>query len=196
MHRLPDGETVFAGQRNDGFFADLGAIFDMEDLRRFQTLHIAPMAPTIGLGHAEKQHQRPHDRAADPDHGTSPATDPACRSGSDGADGHDRHLGGGGAAQDASAWWTSDGGNHTESGPWVQVSRLGNPLFNELLVPMVKKDGWNGSQPAGDAAFVDRVEHPEVARLLPDPVPAALFANLEAGIRSPARRARISSRSC
>ena len=34
---------------------------------------------------------------------------------------------------------------HAESGPWVQVSRLGNPLFNEVIVPMGKKDGWNAS---------------------------------------------------
>ena len=31
-----------------------------------------------------------------------------------------------------------------ESGPWVQVSRLGNPLFNEVIVPLGKKDDWNG----------------------------------------------------
>ncbi len=33
VHSLPTGETVFAGQRNDGFFVDLGAIFDLADIR-------------------------------------------------------------------------------------------------------------------------------------------------------------------
>ncbi len=42
MHHLPSGETVFAGQRNDGFFVDLGAIFDLGDLRPFQNLHLIP----------------------------------------------------------------------------------------------------------------------------------------------------------
>ena len=38
------GETVFAGQRNDGFFVDLGSIFDLGDLRPFQNLHLIPSA--------------------------------------------------------------------------------------------------------------------------------------------------------
>jgi hypothetical protein len=54
-----------------------------------------------------------------------------------------------------------------ESGPWVQVSRLGNPLFNEVVVPLGKKDKWNARYPAGDAAFAKYVEHPELAKLLP-----------------------------
>ena len=37
---LPRGETVFAGQRNDGFFVDLGAIFDLGDIRELQNLHL------------------------------------------------------------------------------------------------------------------------------------------------------------
>ena len=37
----------------------------------------------------------------------------------------------------------------SESGPWVQVSRLGNPLFNEVIVPLGKKDEWNGENPVG-----------------------------------------------
>ena len=56
---------------------------------------------------------------------------------------------------------------HAESGPWVQVSRLGNPLFNEVVVPMGKKDKWNATHPAGDKAFAKYVEHPELAKLLP-----------------------------
>src|SRR3954451_9904691 len=40
VHHLPSGETVFAGQRNDGFFVDLGSIFDLAALRPFQSLHV------------------------------------------------------------------------------------------------------------------------------------------------------------
>src|SRR5437764_9179834 len=42
VHHLPSGETVFAGQRNDGFFVDLGAIFDLGDIRPIQNLHVIP----------------------------------------------------------------------------------------------------------------------------------------------------------
>ena len=37
------------------------------------------------------------------------------------------------------------------SGPWVQVSRLGNPLFNEVIVPIGDKDRWNAVDPIDDA---------------------------------------------
>src|SRR5215210_4076609 len=46
VHALPGGAKVFAGQRNDGFFVDLGAIFDLGDLRPFQNLHLIPSAAT------------------------------------------------------------------------------------------------------------------------------------------------------
>ena len=49
MHHLPAGETVFAGQRHDGFFVDLGSIFDLGDLRPFQNLHLIPSPATPGV---------------------------------------------------------------------------------------------------------------------------------------------------
>ncbi len=39
MHSLPGGGLVFAGQRAEGFYVDLGSIFDLADLRPFQQLH-------------------------------------------------------------------------------------------------------------------------------------------------------------
>ena len=52
-------------------------------------------------------------------------------------------------------------------GEWVQVSRLGNPLFNEVIVPMGDKDRWNALPASADKEFLDYVRHPELARLLP-----------------------------
>jgi hypothetical protein len=54
-----------------------------------------------------------------------------------------------------------------ESGPWVQVSRLGNPLFNEVIVPMGDKDRWNAVPPSAEDQFLKYVEHPELAKLIP-----------------------------
>jgi len=51
-------------------------------------------------------------------------------------------------------------------GKWVQVSRLGNPLVNEVVIPAGKKDLWNASRPADDAQFLPYVQDPEVARLI------------------------------
>ena len=41
-----------------------------------------------------------------------------------------------------------------ESGPWVQVSRLGNPLFNEVIVPIAQKDDWNRGNPVDDEEYL------------------------------------------
>jgi hypothetical protein len=51
--------------------------------------------------------------------------------------------------------------------PWVQVSRLGNPLINEVIVPIGKKDKFNATSPADDAKnFGQFALNPEPARLL------------------------------
>ncbi|MCC6233694.1 MAG: DUF4331 domain-containing protein [Verrucomicrobiales bacterium] len=54
----------------------------------------------------------------------------------------------------------------THSGPWIQVNRLANPLFNEVLVALRKKDAYNRASPPNDAAFARYAENPEVAGLI------------------------------
>src|ERR1700757_561866 len=49
VHRLPTGETVFAGQRAEGFYVDLGSVFDLLDLRPFQNLHLNPLPAAPGV---------------------------------------------------------------------------------------------------------------------------------------------------
>jgi hypothetical protein len=53
-----------------------------------------------------------------------------------------------------------------ESGPYVQVSRLGMPLVNEVVIGLKDKDRFNASQPAGDAQFADYITHPTLPALL------------------------------
>jgi uncharacterized protein DUF4331 len=65
----------------------------------------------------------------------------------------------------------------SESGPWVQVSRLGNPLFNEVVVPLGEKDRWNALYPIDDNQFLSNLQHPELAGLLPVLYPG-VFPNL------------------
>jgi hypothetical protein len=71
------------------------------------------------------------------------------------------------------------GGVETDTGPWVQVSRLGNPLVNEVIIPMARKDKWNGLPPSQDAQFLSYVQKPELAGLLPVLYPG-VFPNLQA----------------
>ena len=65
----------------------------------------------------------------------------------------------------------------------MQVSRLGNPLINEVIIPMGDKDRWNRKAPKGDAQFNKYLEQPELARLLPVLYPG-VFPNL-AGLTAP-----------
>ena len=51
-------------------------------------------------------------------------------------------------------------------GPWVQVSRLGMPLVNEVVIGLKDKDRFNASRPVGDAQFADYVTNPTLPALL------------------------------
>ena len=54
----------------------------------------------------------------------------------------------------------------TSAGNFVQVSRLGMPLVNEVVVPVGQKDKWNGSIPSADGQFLSYVAEPELPKLL------------------------------
>src|SRR5438874_2900862 len=56
-------------------------------------------------------------------------------------------------------------GLNDDGGPFVQVSRLGEPLINEAVIPLGQKDYWNRSDPADDAQFEHFYLEPEVSRL-------------------------------
>ncbi len=162
---MSNGRMVFAGQRAEAFFVDLGSIFDLGDLRPIADLHATFGLPALSAsaGVNTLATSNVHSIAIQ-----VPITD----------------LAAGGVAPTKSAsasssvgvWTTasrqkarvrdSDHGWHNDSGPYVQVSRLGNPLFNEVLVPLAQKDQWNASPPSQDKNYVNGVAHPELAGLL------------------------------
>lgn len=184
IHTLSSGETVFAGQRTEGFYVDLGSIFDLLALRPFQNLHLipTPAAPgvngTTGLNVHSIAIQVPKTLLTSD--GSNP-TDPK----------DPRSVIGVYASASRQKGRMLDGqGNTVETGPFVQVSRLANPLFNELLISMGKKDFWNSQDPKDDAQFVKFVEHPEVSILLPALYPG-VFPHLAALNASNAARADL-----
>ncbi len=61
-----------------------------------------------------------------------------------------------------------DDGSKSYSGNWVQVSRLGMPLTNEVVIPLGMKDKWNASYPTGDTAYIPNFENPELALYMDD----------------------------
>lgn len=50
-----------------------------------------------------------------------------------------------------------------DAGPWVQVSRMANPLVNELIITTPFKDGWNAAEPEDEAHFQEFYKNPVVA---------------------------------
>jgi len=56
--------------------------------------------------------------------------------------------------------------NEDDSNQWIQVNRLGNPLFNEVLVALKDKDNYNRDVPAGDAKYKTYALNPEIAVLI------------------------------
>ncbi len=58
-------------------------------------------------------------------------------------------------------------------GPWAQVSRLGMPLVNEIVIGLKDKDRFNNSQPVGDAQFLTYVTNPTLPALIQTLFPSA-----------------------
>jgi hypothetical protein len=160
VHDLPGGIKVFAGQRREGFYVDLGAIFDLGDLRPFQNLHVIPTAAAPGVDATKALNIHTIAIQVPIKELTANRTVPK--------DPSSRHavIGVWSAASRRKVRMIDPAGE-AESGPWVQVSRLGNPLFNEVVVPLGDKDRWNMLHPAADRGFAKYVEHPELASLLP-----------------------------
>ncbi|MGA8115519.1 MAG: DUF4331 domain-containing protein [Actinocatenispora sp.] len=179
VHTTYGGARVFAGQRAEGFYVDLGAIFDLLDLRPFEQLHaqygldvFTKPAPGVNATNQLNVHSIALQ---------VPVAD-LRRNGWNGTDADDPRAVIGvwtSASRQQVRMWNKDHGEDVNSGPFVQVSRLGNPLFNEVLVPMVRKDLWNSLPPSDDKLFAQYVLHPEVANLLPNLYPG-VFPNLAA----------------
>lgn len=174
VHDLGGGISVFAGQRLEGFYIDLGAIFDLGDLRPFQNLHLIPSTATLAVDATKNVNVHSIAIRVPISHLTRDGSMPTNQADSRAVIG---------------AWCTASrqkmrmmdesqmGAMHM--GPWTQVSRMAHPLINEVIVPMGKKDFWNSTAPKDDAQFVAGAQHPELAGLLPVLYPK-VFPNLAA----------------
>ena len=174
VYRLSSGEIVFAGQRAEGFFVDLGSIFDLGDLRPLSPDQVIPGVAAAGINTIADKNvhcialQVPISSLTRTGSAPSGINDPNAVIG---------------------VWTTASRrtvrminpseGTVTQSGPFTQVSRLASPLVNEVVVPMNLKDYWNSQPPSADSQFAAAVEHPELQALLPVLYPGA-FDHLKA----------------
>lgn len=178
VYSLQSGEKIFAGQRDEGFFVDLGAVFDLGNLRPFQNLHLIPTAAVPGIDGTKGFNVHTIAIQIPKTHLTRDGSQPTD------ANSPTSVIGVWATASRRRATIRGRGGvGDVDTGPWVQVSRLGNPLFNEVIIPMGKKDQWNGLPPQEDKQFASFVQKPELAVLLPVLYPD-VFPNL-AALNSP-----------
>ena len=155
VYSLPNGGKVFAGQRDEGFYIDVGGVFD--------TLKLKSIGATGGI-----------DSTAGYNVNTIAIEVPIQELTRSGA------VPGGPTAPDAVIGvWSTSGRQKVSvlrsdlsedepltAGPYRQVSRLGSPLVNELIIPLKLKDKFNASTPESDSQFAQFVTNPQLAQLL------------------------------
>jgi hypothetical protein len=161
------------------------------DLRPAAALRPFPEpAPDLDGGVEQRRHARHAERALDRDQVPILEADEG-RLGADEPDELEAVLGVYAAASRARCGsCTTTDAQQSTNGPWIQVSRLGNPLFNEVVVPMSRKDEWNATDPSDDKDFLSLTQHPELSGLIPVLYPG-IFPNLAALNASGASRADL-----
>jgi len=171
VHKLGK-RKVFAGQRADAFHVDLGSVFDLGALRPFNEAHLIPLAAMDGINSVQSYNV--HSIAIE-----VPIKE-VTRNGNVPSDASDAGAVIGvwtSAKRQKSRMFNDATAKYESKGPWEQVSRLGNPLVNEVLIPMADKDKWNHTAPRFDSRFARYVNKPELAVLLPVLYPG-VFPNL------------------
>jgi hypothetical protein len=155
INKTTTGERVYCGPADDPFFVDLGGAFDVGGFRvsgrdgvaKFNCHSIAIEVPIATL----QKDNKTVDMATsilDPD-----------------------FVIGVYASASRQQINTFDSSGKTigyTSGNWIQVSRLGMPLTNEVVIPIGSKDRWNRSSPANDLQFAPYFKNPELALYMDD----------------------------
>lgn len=150
---LPGGAKVFVGQREDPFFVDLGATFDSIHFRKGTGAEGGGKDDLAGYGVHSIVLQVPEAEVTKDRQSVSSQS----------------------AGNAAVGVWASTERKQLQvndvsdqgRGDWVQVSRLGNPLVNEVIIPLGQKDHFNRTTPDKDAELYDKyVVNPELAKVM------------------------------
>jgi hypothetical protein len=143
IYSLANGGKAFAGQRDETFYIDLGAVFDTLNLRR--------TPPVLSAAEDANDFVNPFGNDALSGFNVStialevPIT--SVTANPNGVIGAYAST----SRQKVRVLRAGD----VEAGPWVQVSRMGNPLVNELIIGLDSKDKWNATEAEDEAQFLD-----------------------------------------
>ena len=165
------GEKVFCGPADDPFYVDLGGAFDLGDLPRqtsktrdgLARYNVHAICLQIDISTLQKDHKTANQAASilDGDYVIGVWASASRRA--------TKTLN---SAVGGSPFNPLGGATSTETGDWIQVSRLGMPLTNEALVAIGKKDYWNSLTPYQDlsnlATFGNYFYNPELALYMDD----------------------------
>jgi hypothetical protein len=146
------GEKVFAGPVDDPFFVDLGGAFDVGGFRKANAgardglakFNCHSLVLEVPIATLQKDHKTELQTTSilDADYVIGVWAS---------------------SSRPEMTTLSTTGGASTFGGNWIQVSRLGMPLTNEVVIPIGMKDRWNATMPGGDAAFADYFKNPELA---------------------------------
>ena len=154
---LSNGGSAYAGPRDDAFFVDLGSIFDLGGLRPFNEAHLLPLAAEAGVDGVGGFNTHTISIKVPITDLTGTAEVPALGE-------QDAVIGIWATASRQKTTVLRDGKASGRDG-WVQVSRLGNPLINEVIIPLDLKDRWNFATPHRDRTFLEYYREPALARI-------------------------------
>jgi len=145
LYEVKNGVRVFAGQRDDPFYIDLGAVFDTLNLRApgvdmLSGFNVHTIALEVPASLLTKDRKGP-EQTAQPVLGAYASTSR-----------HSVRVMGDAGEGDASSW--------------VQVQRLANPLVNEAIIGTVDKDKWNSLAPSRERRFVEYYTNPRLVTAL------------------------------
>ena len=142
IYNLKNGVRSFAGQRDDPFYIDLGAVFDTLNLRApgvdmLSGFNVHTIALEVPASLLTKDKKGP-DTTAFPTLGAYAST------------------------SRRSEKVLKDEGRVDYDGSWVQVQRLANPLINEAIIGTADKDRWNALDPSKESKFLDYYTNPRL----------------------------------
>jgi hypothetical protein len=170
------GTQVFAGQRDEAFSADLGSIFDLGGLRPLNPAHTIPLPVEDGVKAFRAKNV--HSLALEVPTSELVDGDPVIG------------VWATASRQKVRVFNQNSGAAPVNRGRFVQVSRLGNPLVNELVFPISLKDVFNSLEPRLDAEVLSGLEVEPFATegpipLVTDPILADLIEVLYPGVETP-----------
>ena len=157
VYNLPNGVTVFAGTVDDPFFIDLGATFDSLNFRpgAFQTGTVPILSLAQDLDNANNY-------AADTISGYN-VNCIAIQVPIGMVTQKGKPVIGSWGATYRQAMTVRSNMPNQDSGNWVQVQRMGNPLINEVIIGTGDKDNWSRAIPSNDAQFASYALNPLLA---------------------------------